>query len=790
MGIKVHNLKVAFRNLMKYKLQTLISVLSIAIGIVTLALTHSILRNFQLPPITEEPYYERIYTLDLKPISGKDRVKLTAEIRAALTSNGGPVNAEKLAFSCGSWSYNIPTEFHLTDSTVRKGPVNGCEIDPSYVEMLSLRSAVTGKKIRKLNPGEAIVSEDFAKKVFLDHNPIGAVQVLTTSRQPIPVTIADVYRPLPLNDKELSHDIMYFCTEADNILSKGFNATGIVTVLKEGADKSGLQEEINERLRPLNVKVKLRKISDKSDYDIITSLKSITYLIGCLILIAAIIGYLRMQVQLIWMRRREMSLRVVNGASRMQLFGQIMLETTLCISMAVAISILLGLLFQDLLTDRIGVFIEESGLRISALWPFSLLIGTILTAICAFIVYFSLWRSSRSRSGLAANMRRSRTHFFRNVMLCVQIAICLVFVCSSFILIGSGRIIMKSYIIPEKDRLFKNCLLVVSSYGHQHDQLLEEINVMPEMDRIASFSRGWYPVKEIVENPDMMETSDERQYINTYCTLDSALISLLGIEVDMIGNGIDRSECLFLQRELYDRLMESGALSNNRLTIEGCSIDGSGLTLPVAGTYSHLPYEMNEESMIGISHGFDTSLFQSIVFPKPGKSKALRRKVNEAAERFEPEMIDKGIYMFRDRSSMIPGIIESLVTGSWILGCVSLIICIMGIFSTITLDTRTRQKEVAIRKVNGAKSRDIYRIFGNAYIWMVSVALLVAIPVCVLFNKVAETLVRDILPDTDLSPLWPITLGSLLVIAFVFAIVFLQIHRVMRVNTSKIIAKE
>ena len=39
MHMVLHHLKVAVRNLLKYKLQTVISVLSIAIGIVTLALS-------------------------------------------------------------------------------------------------------------------------------------------------------------------------------------------------------------------------------------------------------------------------------------------------------------------------------------------------------------------------------------------------------------------------------------------------------------------------------------------------------------------------------------------------------------------------------------------------------------------------------------------------------------------------------------------------------------------------------------------------------------------------------
>lgn len=52
MNMILHNLKVACRNLMKYKLQTILSILCIAIGIVTLAFTHSILLLYEPSPIS------------------------------------------------------------------------------------------------------------------------------------------------------------------------------------------------------------------------------------------------------------------------------------------------------------------------------------------------------------------------------------------------------------------------------------------------------------------------------------------------------------------------------------------------------------------------------------------------------------------------------------------------------------------------------------------------------------------------------------------------------------------
>ena len=61
MNMTFHNLKVALRNLMKYKLQTVISVLSIAIGIVTLAFVHAVLGRVTFPSLYSQPYYDRTF---------------------------------------------------------------------------------------------------------------------------------------------------------------------------------------------------------------------------------------------------------------------------------------------------------------------------------------------------------------------------------------------------------------------------------------------------------------------------------------------------------------------------------------------------------------------------------------------------------------------------------------------------------------------------------------------------------------------------------------------------------
>ena len=59
---------------------------------------------------------------------------------------------------------------------------------------------------------------------------------------------------------------------------------------------------------------------------------------------------------------------------------------------------------------------------------------------------------------------------------------------------------------------------------------------------------------------------------------------------------------------------------------------------------------------------------------------------------------------------------------------VSIIITLLGVYSSITLDTERRQKEVAIRKVNGAGIRHIIWLFARLYITLLSVTAIISFP--------------------------------------------------------------
>ncbi|MDE6648667.1 MAG: ABC transporter permease [Muribaculaceae bacterium] len=267
--------------------------------------------------------------------------------------------------------------------------------------------------------------------------------------------------------------------------------------------------------------------------------------------------------------------------------------------------------------------------------------------------------------------------------------------------------------------------------------------------------------------------------------------SILGLDVTWFNRDVDRTQCLLLSEKLYDKYKEFGILEKNTLTISKMTENNSDCVLPIAGTYKKTPYDQRNESLIAIAQDIDLSNAGYLLIPKEGRGKALERSAEETVRTLEPAAINKMVFNYRMMEGALPEMVEAVRAGGWILGIVSLIICVMSIFSTISLDTRSRRKEVAIRKVNGAKGKNIYFMFGKLYLILIAMSSIFVVPVSMLFNRWIMLIVKDMSHDSALSlSVMPIILGIAVVILLIIIIIVYQIHKVVIVDPSKIIAKE
>lgn len=794
----LHNLKVALRNILKYKVQTLGSILSLAIGMVTLATVHSFLQNFRMASINHEPYYDRVYNLRFDSIQKRQSdhsIRINGDIVRAVKANGGPRCIEQGPYApngmlTGGWA-----EFTLNGNTRRKTPLDAVPLDRNYPNFVGIRSAITGEKIKVLGPHDAIINEKQAKQIFGDKNPVGASIRLSKDYGNYQLRLVDVYQDLSLTELDMSSSALFYSPwELEDMDPEQFYAVNLYVVLKEGCTPQQLKAEVNSRLKPLGLKVKTEKLKDRlsEEYSTVAIACSITYLIGSLILLAAIIGFLRMQTQLFWMRRREISLRITNGATRLQLFSMFATEVVMIVLVAYLVAVLMGAWICDYLAKpQFAEITSELG-TISHLYLYSLVIGLVVMMLCLAIIWIVLSRICKHSQALESGMRRSHNHWFRNTMLGVQVMISMFFLGVTFCLLcWVGKMADFNH-IPDDERAYKQSLYLQTNAAENVQRLRDKLIHLPQVERWIPYSWGFWKVNELAENEEFSKAVWKDDLFVSYSnvtnyriqmTSDTSYLDFFKIKVNWKPKA-NRKKCILVNEELYKLMRQYHVAPNDILTVDEMD------SYQIAGTFQSVPYEGSMKtdiySFIVIDPKEAYGATHYILVAKPGEYKEMQVAVDRTIQKLEPAVVkpmssNLRYYMAREMFAL-----EILQNIAWILAIVSLAICLISIFSTVMLDTQTRKKEVAIRKVNGALTRDITKLFGRTYLVITLIAMVFAVVAMLLFHIVLSKMFDMV----EINPVFPIILSIVIVIGFIAAIIACQVRKIMKVDPSEILAKE
>ena len=796
MNMLLHNLKVALRNILKYKVQTLGSILSLAIGMVTLATVHSFLLNFRMASINHEPYYDRVYNLRFDSIQKRqsdNSIRINGDIVRAVKANGGPRCIEQGPYApngmlTGGWA-----EFTLNGKTKRKTQLDAVPLDRHYPNFVGIRSAITGEKIKVLGPHDAIINEKQAKQIFGDKNPVGASIRLSKDYGNYQLRLVDVYQDLSLTEQN-SSALFYSPCELEDMDPEQFYAVALYVVLKEGCTPQQLKAEVNSRLKPLGLKVRIEKLKDRlsEEYSTVAIARSITYLIGSLILLAAIIGFLRMQTQLFWMRRREISLRITNGATRLQLFSMFATEVLVIVLVAYLVAVLMGSWICDYLArPQFAEITSELG-TISHLYLYSLVIGLVVMMLCLAIIWIVLSRICKHTQALESGMRRSHNHWFRNTMLGVQVMISMFFLGVTFCLLcWVGKMADFNH-IPDDERAYKQSLFLRTDAAENGQRLRDKLIHLPQVERWIPYSWGFWKVNELAENEEFSKTVWQGDpyvshgNVTNYCfrmTSDTSYLDFFKIKVNWKPKA-NRKKCILVNEELYKHIRQYHIAPNDILTVDEMD------SYQIAGTFQSVPYEGSLKtdiySFIVIDPKEAYGATHYILVAKPGEYKEMQVAVDRMIQKLEPAVVKPMSSNLRDYMARSMFALEILQNIAWILAIVSLAICLISIFSTVMLDTQTRKKEVAIRKVNGALTKDITKLFGRTYLVITLIAMVFAVVAVLLFHIVLSQTIDMV----EINPAFPISLSVVIVIGFIAAIIACQVRKIMKVDPSEILAKE
>ena len=387
-------LLVAYRNLVRYKIYSIINITGLAIGIAFCILTFLYVRH-EWAYDTFHQNADRIYRVYMNQ---KDIDKNGAILPGPL----GPALLE-------SFSENIEhtTRVFFTSQNLIT-PLNSarektCLVDPSFLNVFTF-PLISGDPNTALIQKDAIViNEKIAQKYFGTQDPVGQTisfsknndqqAVVTGVLKNIPETSSiqfDVLRSYENIDK--SHESWSSSNNTSTyvLLKKQIHPTNLENLFPDFVKQHWPEKPDNELfLQPvldIHLNANINGAEPIGDQIYVHTLLTLT----CLVLFVACVNFMTMALGRSTSRAREVGIRKVVGAKKVQVIKQFLGESLLLSSVAFIIGIVLAELFMPLFNDlfdqKLSLLKHTDSTALFSLTGIALGIGILSGCYPAFVM--------------------------------------------------------------------------------------------------------------------------------------------------------------------------------------------------------------------------------------------------------------------------------------------------------------------------------------------------------------------------------------------------------------------
>ena len=791
-----HYLTVAIRNLLKYKMQNLISIGGLAVGLFCFCICFYISRFIGSVDECFENH-ERIaevYQIEEengKPFSGISGNMLT-ELRKR---NWKGVEGFTILAKPFNREYQVIQE----DGKILPYQLTMMEADTLYNKFFSPTFLTGSWKQASQTRNAILLTRHTAIKMFRDiHQAIGQQIVLPRkqfSDGSVTYTVQGVIEDLPentsmnfmctvdmltINDEDgyeslPSSDILFHLVYA--FLEEGYTADD----LKENFQTADFRFKSFGMNHPVLAKP-LGKDHRESEMAGIMAL--VTGMVGLLILLAASLNFFHFQTGSFLNRGREFSIRKILGNTTSGLFWMQFVQIAIVISVATLIAgclIELASPFLQISLFRFSIQMGKEELLQHLIQYMGCLL--ILTALVAFGIAIYIRRATMQVSlhGLGKVNGKKR---LRNILLGVQFFICWLFVSMTVGLYlqseKTSSTILNTLSRDEKEKII-TVPLDYQFLGTEDRQIIvnhirQHAGIKDILFTNCRFQSG--RMTSMFDAPN-----GEKRYDTRIMGVTSNFADFLNIRLE--GQATQKADEILLSRNLVSQIQESPigkSLYNYQhqgFTITGILDDitayvyADGYGIANYGTvYFHI-----DETKEG---------YYSYIKCYPGKEQEVKEWIELKLREVLPASVEPKTSTLQKDIEENQAVENNLKTIILFFSIVCLVITLLGVYSAITLDTERRQKEVAIRKINGAGLKEIIVLFARLYIWLLGISAVLAFPIVYLILQQWKQLYLVFFNHGILY--WgSILLGVTLITALT---VIFRILKIARINPATIIKSE
>ena len=789
-----HYLKVAFRNLLKYKTQNLISIVGLAVGLFCFCICFYISRFVGCVDKCFENY-ERIadiYVTDEKGeiwsgVSGKMLPHLQQR-----TWNG--VEGFTLLSFVEKGEYNLIGK----NDELLPYELTAMETDSFYNKVFTPTLICGNWEEVANNRNSMVLTRHAAKRMFGNESHAIGKQFTSHNRYirgTTTYTVRAVIEDLPENTSMnfmRTVDLLKVNDDGGYVAFPTPDLTGyyIYALLNENYSAQQLNEAFNQakytfRMFGGDNTICSRPLGkDFNNSQMANMMALITAIVGLLILLAASLNFFHFQTGSFLNRGREFSIRKILGNNTSGLFWMQFIQITIVILAATLISGCLIELASPFLS--ISLFRFSVQMTKEELLPHLMQYMGGLLGLCALVAFgISLYiRRATMRISLHGLDNANGKKRLRNTLLGVQFFICWLFVAMATAL----------YLQSEKT----SSALFDTLTRQEKENIISvpfEYSFLKPEDRqiIINNIRQHAGIKDILITDEQMVSSSMTSMSDSLNAEKDRPVRIMGVtanyaeflNVGLEGQDLRHNKEIWIDRKLANQ-MGGNAIGKslydyrkNAFTITGIIDNVSNYVY--ADGYGKADYGQ-------VYFLIDEAESGQYAFVKcyPNKTEEVRAWIEQKLREALPSSVEpkistllKDIEYYQSLENNLKGIILFF-------SIVCLVITLLGVYSAITLDTERRQKEVAIRKVNGAGLKEIILLFTRLYLWMLSISFVIAAPIIYLILQQWKQMYLVFFNDGILY--WG---GILLGVTIITALtVIFRILKIARINPATIIKSE
>lgn len=775
-------LVIAFRQMRRFWSFSLVNVLGLALSMAVCMLILSLLHDQG----KVDAFHERADHI----------VRVTSRVRSSTGTYRMATSASALGPELARLSPDVEQLLQmrrsggqLTRENGMRASFRGLYAQPTFFDFFDFELMEGDSRSALDEPFEVVLSQEFARMLFGDANPVGEVLLWENVGD---VIVSGVLAPYPGKTHARS-DILLSFASMESLAAAGHDIQFDdwthnsqfynYFLLRDGARVADLEKLAEELARQhhrdpesLPPEYRVQALTDINlGADLSNQIASVLSsqvaivlsILAAILVLTAVFNYVNLTVSRSVRRAREIGIRKVMGAHRRQLAYQLVTEAvvTSLIALLAAAPLLAWMLprFNSLsaVSDPSGVMQVngvDSGLALQFV-VFAVLLGVVAGLIPA-------WKmSSLAPTSTLKGLRvgGGRGHALRKTMVVGQFAISMIAIVFTVVIFRQAAFMSAADLGFDESEL-----LHIDMQGLKYDVVRSELMRIPGVSMVAATSAApsggsntWTDIRtEDMEEPIMMQTF----------SIDEGFLDQYRIRVlagrNLVPGTADETEAILISEAAAEklRLGSPDEAIGTQLIYDTYSFDRP---VTVAGVVSNFYSNGVEDGLAPVTLKMrpDDYRFAAVRLDGAVTSEVLGR-IQEVWDRLAPGTPMRYQFFADQVRETFAGMTDALR----ILGLFAFLIVTiasLGLLGMASYSAETRVREVGIRKVVGAEVRTLVALLSREYLVLIGLATLIAVPVAFLLTSKYLALFAEhvaIGPVTILAGLAPVIILALVTV--------------------------